>query len=881
MKNSKYIILFLVSFFLSSIEISAQPDDPFFENQYYLNQVNDVDINALEAWDITTGDATIRVAFIGNGIEANHEDFLDLTGNSNVVNGFSPDGGTGLLFNDNSHEQACAGIVGARHNDQGISGIAPNVEIVPINLLAECDSYSNGAECIRDAIFWAADNNVDIINISQTFAGSDPCNPTTANMNTINSAIDYALEQGRNGKGCIILAGVGNNGIPCISYPASYPGVIAVGAIDRDGDHSEYSHTGMELDFVTPSSPGTATTVIPNGDVWTLDFMNEGNQDDHYRDNFGGTSGACAIGSGVAALILSESPSFTYEEVYQLMKVTAKDQGAIGWDDEFGYGIMDAFATVEEANTYASCGNTISDYPHKESFESSNHSWNQHIFEDLDWTQKAGNTPSSNTGPSKASDGSYYFYIESSNNNVGYPYKISRITSPCYDFSQLDWNEKKISFDYHMYGSTMGGLGLRVSDDGGRTWSTLWVESGDQGNNWFSKQFILSGYNSSEVKFQFIGVTGNSWRSDMAIDNIVVGVASQPNVFITNASVNYPSAQQGQTVNVSLRQNMSPASAPYANCRVEYWFSNNSTWSTNDTYLGSDYSSIGNGDANDYESLTFNIPSNAPPGTRYIILQCDAFDIVDESNEIDNTTVVPISITASSQLPNVFISNESISDNTVYVGQNVQVTLRQNMSPSSAPYVSSRVEYYLSTNTTHSNDDIYLGSDNSTIGGGDAYDSESISFSVPSIASGTRYILVKCDVFNAVNESNENDNLESIAISVVNNGQSNPVSSNSTIESGNVSNLDTRVHSDLNEIRVFPNPASNIVNVEIPETYRARDGVYLCVYSNKGELLRKINLDKVDSSTHTFDISDLTPSVYHLRLVSPQKSSSVKFVVAK
>ncbi len=168
------------------------------------------------------------------------------------------------------------------------------------------------------------------------------------------------------------------------------------------------------------------------------------------------------------------------------------------------------------------CSGGISTFPYSESFESSFGLWTQDTGDDNDWIRDSGGTPTSSTGPSTGSDGSWYLYLEASNNSN----EQSILNSPCFDLSGE--TEASINFDYHMYGSSMGTLDLEISDDDGASWSSLWSQSGNQGNSWYSESIDLSGYAGGSVQLRFNGVIGGGSRSDMAIDNISVNNTAGP-----------------------------------------------------------------------------------------------------------------------------------------------------------------------------------------------------------------------------------------------------------------------------------------------------------------------------------------------------------------
>jgi hypothetical protein len=144
-------------------------------------------------------------------------------------------------------------------------------------------------------------------------------------------------------------------------------------------------------------------------------------------------------------------------------------------------------------------------------FESDFDSWTTSTFLRL-----SGGTPSGSTGPSSAYDGSYYVYAETSiPNSPGVEFSMYR------DFGD---DVASVSFQYHMYGGTMGAVLLQGSDDGGSTYTTLWSKSGNQGNAWYGADVSIgSGY---PQWLQFVYTSGSSYTGDFALDEVeVVAVA--------------------------------------------------------------------------------------------------------------------------------------------------------------------------------------------------------------------------------------------------------------------------------------------------------------------------------------------------------------------
>lgn len=172
----------------------------------------------------------------------------------------------------------------------------------------------------------------------------------------------------------------------------------------------------------------------------------------------------------------------------------------------------------------ACVGTVISSFPYLETFDSGLGDWTQDSGDDGNWTLDAGGTPSGQTGPSDdiTGNGNYVYTEASTNNGLGFNATVL-LTSPCYDLTS--YPNAYFSFNYHMYGSNMGTLNLEISSDNGDNWTNIFTASGDLGNVWNLQNIDLSSYFGETVKFRFTGITGDNFRSDMAIDHIGLGDA--------------------------------------------------------------------------------------------------------------------------------------------------------------------------------------------------------------------------------------------------------------------------------------------------------------------------------------------------------------------
>jgi subtilisin family serine protease len=340
--------------FIANIELNT--NDEFFPRQYYLKNVGGqwggtpgVDINVEPAWAISTG-ADIRVAVIDDGVE----DHDDLAGR--VLQGYTPKNSTtyGKPTNNGMHGQAVAGIIAASHNGSYIAGVAPEVQIIPINIFYGGESTADIAAGIEYA--WNPNKgNADVINNSWSYEEGNV--PRDADI--IETQINSATTQGRlrNGvrKGCIVVFSSSNDyNTRTVNYPGTLSDVISVGAVDKYGAVWDYSNRGTGLDVVAPSGE-----VMKNGnmlgDVYTLDRNDFIGYDyGNYTDAFGGTSAAAPQVSGIAALMLSVFPDLTQQQVTEAILGSAEIIGGYShtskeygeWSNEVGYGLVDAYEAL-------------------------------------------------------------------------------------------------------------------------------------------------------------------------------------------------------------------------------------------------------------------------------------------------------------------------------------------------------------------------------------------------------------------------------------------------------------------------------------------------------------------------------------------------------
>lgn len=327
--------------------------DPLYSDQWSLKNTGQhsssgIDIKVEDAWEITEGSSDILVAVLDSGVDLIHP---DLSGN--LVNGYDAvniySGLNGAPPNNGrSHGTSVAGIIGAlKDNMIGISGIAPACKIMPV-----CVGYSTplyNPEAVR-GFNWACSNGADVINCS--WGGGNP-------DATLTSAIQNAVTQGRDGKGCVVVFAAGNAGAASVQYPASLGYVLAVGAISYDG----YRKTISSPDYENwGSNYGSALNVVAPGVlIPTTEWASYiGYSGSGYVTNFNGTSSATPHVSGIAALLLSEYPNLEQYEIRRLIETGCTKLSGYGYYDdgnyppyykntEVGYGLVNAYGSFNQA----------------------------------------------------------------------------------------------------------------------------------------------------------------------------------------------------------------------------------------------------------------------------------------------------------------------------------------------------------------------------------------------------------------------------------------------------------------------------------------------------------------------------------------------------
>lgn len=304
----------------NTLSATRDPNDPFYPYLWGAKK-----INAEAAWDLGyTGDGVI-VAVSDAGVDASHPDlqgqFVD--GYNAALDQVIP-AGTSIPYD--SHGTHVSGTIAAvKDNGEGIVGIAPDAKIMPIPIFAP--DFIGDLPVVLGWV-WAVDNGAKILQNSWGGPGYS---------HTLKAGIDYAIENG-----AIVVVSTGNTHInENWGFPNTAPGVIGVGASTVNDLLTEFSSRGDSVSVVAPGESILSTIGMEDGAT-----LQGGLPYSYYN----GTSMASPHVSGLAALLYEKYPDATPYEMRKLIEDSAMDMDAPGYDENTGYGRIDALAAVQLAS---------------------------------------------------------------------------------------------------------------------------------------------------------------------------------------------------------------------------------------------------------------------------------------------------------------------------------------------------------------------------------------------------------------------------------------------------------------------------------------------------------------------------------------------------
>ena len=342
-------------------DILMTGSDPLYPMQWHLDNQNDqeIDINAPEAWEITRGDPSVKVAVIDSEVEVSHPDLApNHDDRYSVDNPFR-----------GSHGTAVAGLIAAAGNNGiGVSGVAPEVSFISLGALGRS----------RISKFEALIKYEDKVAISNNSWGLESEGQFSPNHASYGAILEYGITNGYGGKGIFYVFGAGNEHmlnnvfVDNSNYDplTKHYSVVAICAVGDKGKRSNYSEKGANLWLCAPSKsrerPGLTTTDVTGREGY--------NKSGDYVYDFTGTSASTPIVSGVAALMRSVNPKLGWRDMRLILAATAKknDSNNPGWfqgvasydgsnysgnpyqhNHEYGFGLVNAQAAVMKSQKLA------------------------------------------------------------------------------------------------------------------------------------------------------------------------------------------------------------------------------------------------------------------------------------------------------------------------------------------------------------------------------------------------------------------------------------------------------------------------------------------------------------------------------------------------
>lgn len=348
----------------------AAPNDPFYSSSNSWGQgyadlwgLKKVETDA-SWWNSSAAGQGVIVAVVDTGVNYNHADISsNIWTNTKEIaaNGIDDDGngyrddtrGWDFTTNNNNpmdqngHGTHVSGTIAAiANNSRGIVGVAPRAKIMPLRGL---DASGFGTiDNLAKGIVYAAANGAKVINNSWGCQGGCPTNPVSEDA--VRAAYNF---------GATVVFAAGNDSADVYSYSPqnmTNPKPVVVSATDQNDTATSFSNKGLLVDIAAPGG-GTATPTSiykPASNILSLKATScticdsqlvVGNQ--YIR--FAGTSMASPHAAGLAALILSAHPTYTPEEVRQVMRISATDLGAVGPDQATGWGRINAVSALSQS----------------------------------------------------------------------------------------------------------------------------------------------------------------------------------------------------------------------------------------------------------------------------------------------------------------------------------------------------------------------------------------------------------------------------------------------------------------------------------------------------------------------------------------------------
>ena len=311
-------------FSIDTIEESEYINDEEYSEDY--NTIDNLDQWNLRAINLikneASSEAPVKIEILDSGIS--YTDDIDVIEHVNLIPGEED---VSILYEDSTgHGTGIGGMIAAKDNGEGISGINPNVELYSVKALDE--NLESPLSRIVEGIYWGIENEMDIINMS--FG-------TPVYSEVLRQAIVDAYDAG-----ILLIAAAGNTPGAAVQYPAAFPEVVAVGSTNAEGQLADHTSFGSELELLAPGEQ-IVTTGLFYGVLETK-----------------GTSIAAAQVTGVASLLMERDKEKSPEFIRQLLRKSAKN---ILIDEEKTAGLIDHGYALDIYNEFEESYITTEEIP--------------------------------------------------------------------------------------------------------------------------------------------------------------------------------------------------------------------------------------------------------------------------------------------------------------------------------------------------------------------------------------------------------------------------------------------------------------------------------------------------------------------------------------
>ena len=751
------------------------PGDYYFNEQWALNNTGQqflclipglcfyagtpgADIDAPEAWEISTGSSDVTVAVIDSGIDYTHP---DLAANyAGGVDFMSPDGDP---MDDHGHGTHVAGIIAAALNNltgtpgraEGVAGVAPHARIRAYKVCradGTCDDFA-----IQQAIARAITDGAKVINMS-------------LGETAYSQSLDEAVQDAWNA-GLVIVAGAGNDGTTERFYPAALDNVISVAAFDEDHLRASFSNYGSWVDISAPGNvilstyPSTtcAASTVP-GDSGCYTWLT-------------GTSMATPFVSGAAALLWSRPDITSNSEVLNILLNSADGQGVGGprldsWTIHGGLNLRSALMySLTRPVANAGADQTVPDNDGDGTAlvtvdGSASFDRNGTI---VGYAWKEGNSllSSSAIATIPLTVGAHTLTLEVTDNDgetgtdtvevtIAPSRQITVVastpqaaeagsTSGVFTFSRTGNPSGPLTVYYTVQGTASAGtdyqsLSGQVTFQTGASTANVAVSSIDDAEYESNETVIITvlpnpGYFLGSPVTATITIVSDDLAPDLMVSSCTAPSmgGSDTDVAVTDTTKN-----QGA--------GWSPSSA------TGFYLSTNITWDSSDVFLGTRVAPALVAGASDAVSTTLHLPLTST-GTYFILARADWDGAVQESADTNNVK----SCGAIKIGPDLIVSAVTASATAGAGGPMSVSDTTRNQGGGGAEVSATR--FYLSTNTAVDASDVMLGvRPVRALPAGDS-DADTMAVMVPAgTAAGSYYVLAQADTANAVTETSETNN---------------------------------------------------------------------------------------------------------------------------